>query len=282
MGSRRIGVRRVEALVDNLLDHAPLNGINGSQFVLCDPDRFHLEEYFARRPALNTNIAIAFNLDFELLGANAANANVTYSTTTTGLKLSTAGADDDAMIVLPHLDSNQTAWSNTKFGTENQVQWECLLRTDASIADMTWYAGLKLTNTDAYATDDDQAYFLYSSNDDSGALTTNANLHFVYSIGGTDFITDLGIPVAAATTYRLAVSIDSDRKASVFVDGVQYSVVTTSTAGGAEASPSKGVVKTPALTNDVDLIPYLGVVARTSSAKALIIIYEKISRIVFE
>ena len=113
MGSRRIGVRRVEALVDNLLDHAPLNGINGSQFVLCDPDRFHLEEYFARRPALNTNIAIAFNLDFELLGANAANANVTYSTTTTGLKLATAGADDDAMIVLPHLDSNQTAWSNT-------------------------------------------------------------------------------------------------------------------------------------------------------------------------
>ena len=282
MGSRRVGVRRVEALVDNLLDHGTLNGINGSQFVLCDPDRFHLEEYFARRPALNTNIAIAFNLDFELLGTNAANANVTYSSTTSGLKLTTAGSDDDSMIVLPHLDTNQSAWANTKYGTENQVQWECVVRTDASIADMTWYAGLKLTNTDVIATDADQAYFIYSSNDDSGALTTNANLHFVYSVGGTDFITDLGITVAAATTYRLAVSIDSDRKASVFVDGVQYSVVTSATAGGATVSPAKGEGKSAALTDDVDLIPYLGVVARTGSAKSLIIVYERISRSIFE
>jgi hypothetical protein len=282
MGSRRVGVRRVEALVDNLLDHGTLNGINGSQFVLCDPDRFHLEEYFARRPALNTNIGIAFNLDFELLGTNAANANVTYSTTTSGLKLTTATADNDSMIVLPHLDTNQSAWANTKYGTENQVQWECVVRTDASIADMTWYAGLKLTNTDVIATDDDQAYFLYSSNDDSGALTTNANLHFVYSVGGTDYVTDLGITVAAATTYRLAVSIDSDRKASVFVDGVQYSVVTAATAGGATVSPAKGEGKSLALTNDVDLIPYLGVVTRTTAAKALIIVYERISRSIFE
>ena len=106
-------------------------------------------------------------------------------------------------------------------------------------------------------------------------------MHSVYSVGGTVYVTDLGITVAAATTYRLALSIDPDRKASVFVDGVQYSVVTAATAGGATVSPAKGEGKSLALTNDVDLIPYLGVVTRTTAAKSLIIVYERISRSIF-
>ena len=296
MGSRRIGVRRVEALVDNLLDHGTLNGINGSQFVLCDPDRYHLEEWFEHRPGLNATNTIdpdaddaaalaaytAANKNFEILGTNATNDDVTFSSTIAGIQLQTDGGDNDNIVVLPHLDTNQTAWTGIKFGTENQVQWECLIRTDASIAAMGFHAGLKLTNTETYATDADQAYFLYSSDNDAGALTTNANLHFVYSVGGTDFITDLGIAVAAATSYRLAISVDSDRKVSVFVDGLQHSLVTDATAGGATMSPAKGEVKSLALTNDVDLIPYIGLIARGAAAKTLHVTYEKISRIIFE
>jgi hypothetical protein len=282
MGSRRIGVRRVEALVDNLLDHGTLNGINGSQFVLCDPDRYHLEEWFSRRPALNASLGAAFNLDFELLGSNASNDDVTYSAASAGIQLQTDGADNDSCIILPHLDTNQTAWTGCQWGTENQVQWECMIRTDASIADVGIWAGLKLTNVPDYADDADQVYFLYDSSDDAGALTTNANLHAVYSVGGTDYITDLGIAVAAATNYRLAITIDSDRKASVFVNGVQYSLTQATTAGGATVSPAKGVAKSVALTNDIDLIPYVGVIARAASAKTLHLSYEKISRIIFE
>ena len=72
---------------------------------------------------------------------------------------------------------------------------------------MSFWAGLKLTNTPVYATDADQAYFLYSSNDDTGSLTTNGKLHFVYSVGGTDYITDLGIAVAVAPFTDLELSL---------------------------------------------------------------------------
>lgn len=282
MGNRRLGVRRLEAVMDNLLDHAPLNGINGSQFVLCDPDRFHLEEYFSRRPGVNGSIAVAFNLDFELLGTNHSDDDATYSTTIAGIQIQTDGADDDRIVIAPHLDTNQTAWTGCKWGTENQIQWECMIRTDASVADMGFHAGMKLTNTESYATDDDQAYFLYSSNDDAGALTTNGNLHFVYSVGGTDFITDLGIAVEAATNYRLGISVDSNREVSAYVNGEQYSLVTTATAGGAAITPAKGEQKSSPLTDDVDLIPYIGVIARTAAAKTLHVSYEKINRIIFE
>ena len=280
MGNRRLGARRLEAVLDNLLDHGQINGVNGSQFVLCDPDRYHLEEYFSKRPGLNGSVGIAFNEHFEILGTNASNDDATFSSTVAGIQLQTDGADNDSVIVLPHLDANQTAWTGVKHGTENQVQWECMIRTDASIADMCFYAGLKLTNTEAYATDDNQVYFLYDSTDDSGALTSNGNLHAVYSVGGTDYISDLGITVAAATNYRLAITIDSDRKASVWVNGVQYSLTEATTAGGVDTG--KGSGKSKALTDDVDLIPYVGVVARTGTAKTLHLSYEKISRIIFE
>lgn len=294
MGNRRLGARRLEAVLDNLLDHGQINGVNGSQFVLCDPDKYHLEEYFMQRPALNaTNIIdadandaaalaafVAANKNFEILGTNASDGDVTFSSTIAGLQLQTDGGDNDSVIVLPHLDSNQTAWSGVKFGTENQVQWECMIRTDAAVTVMAIHAGLKLTNTEVYATDDDQVYFLYDATDDSGALTTNANLHVVYSVGGTDYISDLGIAVAAATNYRLGITIDSDRRASAWVNGVQYSLTPATTAGG--VATGKGSDKSLALTNDVDLIPYVGVTARGAAAKTIHLSYEKISRIIFE
>ena len=33
--------------------------------------------------------------------------------------------DNDQVIVLPHLDSSQTAWTNILWGTENQTHWAC-------------------------------------------------------------------------------------------------------------------------------------------------------------
>ena len=51
------------------------------------------------------------------------------------------------------------------------------------------------TNRSCYMQDADQAYFLYTANDDLGALTSNGNLHFVYSVGVFDYITDLGVAV---------------------------------------------------------------------------------------
>lgn len=280
MGKRRLGVRRLESVLDNLLYHDPLNGVNASPFVLKDPDRYYLEEYFLRAPAMNADIGVASNIDFEILGTNASTGDVTFSTTVAGIELQTDGASGDSIIVLPHLDTNQTAWTNIKWGTENEVNWECLIRTDASVAAMGFWAGLKLTNTTAYATDNDQIYFLYSSTDDAGALTANGNLHAVYSVAGTDYITNLGIVIEAATNYRLGISIDANRQASVYVNGVQYSLTSATTAGG--VLTGVGADKSLVLSNDVDLIPYVGVIARGAAVKTLNLSYEKMSRKIFE
>ncbi len=286
-----LGTRRFERLMETMLTNEELGGLNGSPFTVRDPDRIYLEEYFAQKPGINADLAseteatreIA-NRNFEVLGTNASSDDVTFATTTAGLLLQPDGANGDQVIILPHLDTNQTAWSGTKWGTENQVQWECCIRTDAAdIDDTTIWAGLKLTNTQAYATDDDQAYFVYGAeDDDAGALTTNANLHFVYSVGGTDYITDLGITIAAATNYRLGIQIDSSRQAAVFVDGEQYNLVQTATAGGAAAGTQKGSVKSLALTNDVDLIPYVGIMNQAGTQRDMVLFYEKMSRILFE
>ena len=254
--------------------------------------RWYLEEFFKRLPQGNADIQdsseatrMIANPDFELVGTNAGSGDATFSSTRAGIVIQTDGADNDQVIIAPHLDSNQTAWTGVKFGTENQVEWECSITTHGTITDYSFHAGLKLTNTPVYTTDADQAYFLFCTDDDQGTLTTNANLHFVYSTdasGSTvNYVTDLGIAVAASTNYRFRISIDSNRQVSVFVDGVQYGLVTSATAGGATQSLS--TTKSLALADDHDLIPYIGVQQMAGSKTTeLTVHYQKISRILFE
>ena len=260
-----------------------------------DPGRYYLEEYFHQRPVLNADLTnstettrVVANRNFEVLGTNMTSALSTFDSNRAGINLTTAGADQDQAIVLPHLDNNggatkeQTAWTGIKWGTENQVQWECSITTGSSIADVKIWAGLKLTNDQLIATDDDQAYFKFQTDaDNSEAFTTYTTLHFVHSIGGTDHISDLGITVAASTNYHLKIIIDSDRKVSAFVNGDQYSLTSTAGSTGGTTT-SKGSTQSAALTNDIDLIPYIGVEAGTGSAKHIIVHYEKMSRILFE
>lgn len=250
-------------------------------------DRYYLEEFFYKTPGLNADIQngaeatrMIANTNFEALGTNMTSALATFPGTHAGIKLTTAGADDDQAIVAPHLDAGQSAWTGCNWGTENQVEWETAITTAAAITTQSFWAGLKLTNTGVYATNADQAYFLYASDDDQGALTTNENLHFVYSVGGTDYIADLGIVVAVDTAYKLKITFDSDRKISIFVDGEQYSVATNEVAGG--VATGKGTAKSLAMTNDIDLIPYVGLQSHDGNADHLYLHYEAINRILFE
>ena len=257
-------------------------------------EKYYLEEFFDRRPSINEDLDdtdteaefIPANKHFEVKGTNKTSALVDWGGAYAGIRLTTAGANNDQIIILPHLNQLRdsqydTAWAGILWGTENQVEWECAITTDSSVADYSFWAGLKLTEVPAYADDDDKAYFLFCSDDDHGALTTNANLHFVYSVGGTDYITDLGLAVAVSTTYRLRIEIDSDRKVSVFVNDTQYGLVTSATAGGATQSVS--TTKSNTLTDNIDLIPYVGVQQMAGGKSSnLRLHYEKISRILFE
>ena len=78
-------------------------------------DLLFQEEFFKRRLALNADISnssegtrMIANPDFELLGENMTSGLCTFSNTEVGITLTTATADNDQAIVLPHLDNNQS------------------------------------------------------------------------------------------------------------------------------------------------------------------------------
>lgn len=340
--------------------------------------RYKLEEYFSRKPQSNATMVIdadandaaalakyvKANRHFELLGTNADDAKVTYNSTKAGINLATnGGASTDSMIILPHLDfltdqntGAQTAWTGVLWGTENSVEWSCAITTDSNIADHMIYAGLKLTNAHASATDANQAFFFYdSSKTILSNQTATDTWHFCHSIGGTDYIVNTGLTVATDTSYRFRISINSSRQISIFINDEQYGAATVAngdtgvninngsgygtsgspvamTVDGTDATTrfvvgdivadssgniigtvsavaattltlsscthavaddedlylfgTKAATSTTvsaALTDDIDLIPYIGIVKHTNTtARNLVVHYEKISRILFE
>ena len=254
-----------------------------------DARRYYLDEWFLQRPGINANIdqvstvevQRALNRNWEALGTNMTTALATFAATSAGILATTAGADADQAILTPHLDTAATAWAGTKWGTENEVHFETSIMLPALDNQKVW-AGLKLTNDQLVATDDDQAYFKYQTDaTNSEAFTDFAKWHFVHSIGGTDFISQIPVTVATNTPYHLRFEIDSDRKAAIFVNGIQYNVTSTSGSTGGTAVTT-GTTKSGALTNDVNLIPYVGIEAGAGAAEAVNVHYVCCSRNVFE
>lgn len=212
-------------------------------------------ETFARKPGINADITIAYNPDFEVLGTNAVSADVSYYAEG-GIAVATHGAATDSTIILPHLDTGQSAWANVTWGTDQETHWGCTLKTGAALTNTTIWAGLKLTNTPTIATDDDQVYFRYVNG-------THTKWTYVYSLAGTDSAatgTEVGPTIAAATEYRLWITITPTRKANMFINGTL-------------------VYTTPALTDAVDLKPYVGILSATdATAKTLYLRNTFISR----
>ncbi len=270
-----------------------------------DTRRYYLEEYFKQRPILNANldqaytveVARAGNKDFEVLGTSMTSALCTFSTTVAGITMTTGGSDADQGILVPTLDTagtkqEQSAWSGINWGTENQVHWETSIRTSSAIDNQKIWAGLKLTSDQLPQTDANQAYFYFATDETVGqVLSTYTPLYFIYSIAGADYLTNTGITVAADTNYHLKIKFDSDRKMSIFVNGRPYGLATTATTtfdgttsvtGTTQATIDNNIQKSTAMTNDIDLIPYIGIEAGDGAAAALDVQYEAISRLIFE
>jgi len=254
-----------------------------------DARRYYLDEWFLQRPGINANIdqvstvevQRALNRNWEALGTNMTTALCTFASTSAGVLATTAGSDQDQAILTPHLDTAATAWAGTKWGTENEVHFETSIMLPALDNQKVW-AGLKLTNDQLVATDDDQVYFKFQTDaTNSEAFTDFTTWHFVHSIGGTDFISQIPVTVETNTPYHLRFEIDSDRKASIFVNGIQYNVTSTSGSTGGTAVTT-GTTKSGALTNDVNLIPYVGIEAGAGAAEAVNVHYVCCSRNVFE
>jgi len=266
-----------------------------------DLRRYTLAEYFLQKPALNAVVAAAFtdadataaantaitiarevtNKNFEVLGTNMTTALVSWGGAKAGIQLKTAGADQDQAILAPHLDTDQSIWTNVLWGTENQVMWECSFVLN-SVTNIKIWAGLKLTNDQLVATDADQLFFKFQTDaTNSEVFTDYSVLHFIHSIAGTDYITALPIILGVNIPYHLKITIDKNRKASIFVNGVQYDVANVAGSTGG-TSVKSGTTPTAALTNDKDLIPYIGVEAGDASINSINVQHQAISRIIFE
>ena len=259
-----------------------------------DARRYYLEEWFLQRPGLNANIdqvstvevQRALNRNCEALGTNVTTALVTFATTSAGVLATTAGADEDQAILTPHLDTAATAWAGTLWGTENSVSFETSIMLPALDNQKVW-AGLKLTNDQLVATDANQIFFKYQTDaTNSEAFSDYSYWHLVHSIGGTDYISQIPVTVAANTPYHLKIEIDSDRKATCFINGVQYNITSTSGSTGGTAvtavQPGVAATKSAALTDDIDLIPYVGIEAGDGAAEAVNVHYVACSRNVYE
>ena len=205
-----------------------------------------------RVPQLNAAIGVATSLDFEVLGTNAANTSATFSNSG-GVTLTTAGASGDQVILVPHLDTTQTAIAvAAQFATDNSPYFRCWIRTGASIASTTIWAGLKKTNAAAITTDTDSLFVRYS---DSDTISTAWQINV--SNNNTDYTTSTGLTVAASTLYDISFEVDSNRDWKCMING------TDATAAAKNSGNYKG------LKTGVNLIPYIGVQADTGAAKAI-------------
>lgn len=228
------------------------------------------DENFRKKPYINTDTdpgaaysqatvrnQLAANDTFQAAGTNMTTALVTAAVGG-GVTLTTAGANNDQAILQPF---TQTSVVGTTFGasgasgsvlnTSNQPQMHAVVSL-SSIAAVRFCFGLKLTNAPDITTDNDQAEIMFST---SGAVSTS-QFTVNSSIGGTDVEALARSPIgeaftpAAATTYVLGVTVNSDRIARYMINGqtVGFSGILTANTG---------------------LWPVIGVQALTGAAKAV-------------
>ncbi len=219
--------------------------------------RYYLEEFFSHLPQVAPGLSAAHvNTYFELMGVNVADDNASYSAEFAGIQLSTdAAGSGDQCVVTPDDTLGppiSSGWRGINWGTENSTEWECAIRTDSDITAITLWAGLKKSFTPVIATDPDQVYIYF----EPGA---SANWRVIDSISNTDVNTDSTVAVVADTTYLFRISIDSARQARVYIDDVL-------------------VRQTSVLTDNIDLLAFVGVQADEAVTKVFHLAYEKISR----
>lgn len=243
--------------------------------------RWGVYENFQQLPMLNASYAattldptaaqlaliIRGNKNYEIVGVNAATADDVAYSPHGGVNITTAANDNDSTILRPQADSLMTALHETagvNFGTEDETWFDTNVLLD-NITNATFWAGLVQADAAAAATpaavktiSDDAAFFMFST---GGAVSTT-NFTAIVSIAGTDTEVDLGAPalVATATNFRLTIAIDSDRRAGFYVDG-------------------RPLWNSPALTNDEDLIPVVGVLAEGATAQDVHVRYIDVSRL---
>jgi hypothetical protein len=187
-------------------------------------------------------VNLGVNKNFEVQGTNATSALVTYNTEG-GIVLTTAGADEDQMCLVPHADTKQSAWDDMQWKAEDELAVTWYVQTP-DIADVLISAGFKLTADPNDATDDEQAIFHFNPAD-------SAYWQCVTSRGGTDTKKTLSVGPSASGEYKLEVKTGANRRVNFYIDGIR-------------------VHSTVALAASITALkPIIGIEATAVAAKAL-------------
>jgi len=233
------------------------------------------------------------NDSWAITGVNSHDQLTLYPGAEPGIRIVSNSSNNDQAILYPKIanlgvlsdTSNVSPWRNVNFWSQYQTHFEASIITHSDISNTAILCGMRESGysaasaLDSYEDDNDKAYFLYATSDSLGPLTNNGNLHFIYSISGVDYVTDLGIVVQASTVYRLKFTFDESRRISVFVNGVQYgltSTPTTTTAGGVTQSNNRA--KSLVMTSGSNIVPVIGIQTLTASVAFLNINFVKVSR----
>lgn len=179
-------------------------------------------------------------------GTNATSALCTFSDGG-GITLTTATASADQEYIGTRVASNQSGPANWKWNTNDELAMYCRIKTGASIASVRIFCGFFLTIAAPFAetTDADAVFVTFNDSVNSGKWQGNLNA------SNTDYTADLGVAVAASTTYDMEFHLDRDRKVHFFINGDE-----------------KGYISTAATAN-IDLLPFVGVETRAAAAKAI-------------
>jgi len=243
-----------------------------------DPNRITLRETFLQRPALNAvmawptpyaaasaqAIAVA-NRNFEVSGSNMTTALCTFNAAGGGITLTTAGGGTDEAMLGAHSDTNQSAFKNIEWDTTYEPSFEAKIKLHSDLTQCSLVCGFKLTGTSVVATDNDQAMFAFTN------TTAITPWTFVHSRAGTDTTESLdpfhfAKPVVS-TIYRLRIDVLSDR-----------TVVASIGVGNGGALKPITSYPLPALTADVNLLPFIGVLESEAEAKAVTVYYVECGR----
>lgn len=187
------------------------------------------------------NALVLANADFEVAGTNMTSALVTLNAARGGIRLTTAGANNDQAILQPRITNSADSRWATGFVTDQSPKWGCSFRLTA-ITNMSFKCALALTNAHDLTTDADQVGVYYSS-------ATGGNFLVITSIAGTDATIDTGVTPGAGTEYRIRIELNASRQALVYMNDVL-------------------VATTAALTTAVNLIPFRSLQALTAAAKS--------------
>lgn len=195
--------------------------------------------------AVGNPMVAGLNQNFEVQGTSMTSALCTYSTSG-GIILTTAGTDNDQAIIVPHLDTNLTAWAMVDWLTTKRPLLETTIVTGATVTLAALWVGFKLTVTSPWAkgTDADQLMVFMDTDTDN-------KLRYIYSITGESDVEGIltnaagtQLAIAASTRYDIQVGLDELRRPYIIVNGELYLHGNAMTDALATLIPQIGVQET--------------------------------------